>query len=1030
MTHLAVNSPWYLVLMLLAPAMWWASFRSLSGLGTYRRLFALALRTSVLLFIVGALAEVQFLRISDRMTVIYLLDQSESIPQAQRDAMVQYVRAEVSRHRQDGKRDRAAVIVFGREANIEVPPVDDDLPIAGRLESTFDLKPDATNLAQALKLAQATFPEDSSRRIVVVSDGNENVGDARSIAQVMAEDGIGVDVVPIRLNNRAEIEVDKIALPADIRKSQPFEATVVVNNLAQPVEGDAGLVGGTLKVVRRQGRNTETLTETPVELAPGKNVYRFRNEIDEPDFYEYQALFVPDDPGRDDVLAQNNRATAFTQVLGAGHILLIEDWENAGEFDHLVGRLRSQNLQVTVMRSDELFGSLGELQRYDCVILANVPRTSGDVDNVTNFSDEQISMLVHNTQKLGCGLIMLGGPNSFGAGGWTNSELEKAMPVDFQIHNAKVVPVGALAMVMHASELANGNYWQKKISEEALNVLGPHDYCGVIHWEGREEWLWQKPDGLVRVGANKRQMMARLSRMTPGDMPDFDPALKMALSSFAKIQDAAVKHMIVISDGDPSPPSMSVLQAFKSMGVKVSTVAVGTHGPAGSFTLQRVAQTTGGKYYVVKSAKALPRIFQKETMRVARPLVKEQPGIPTAIKFRHEILQGIDSVPPIDGFVLTSLKENNLVELALVASMEGTPEKNTTVMAAWSYGAGRTAVVTTDAGKRWASGWSSWENYDRFYSQLLRWAMRPTGDQGKFSVATQLQDGKVHVVVTALDKDDELLNFLDMAADLLRPDMDSEGVRMKQVAPGRYVGEFDAAAPGSYFLSINPGPGYGLLRTGMSVPYSAEYRDRETNDQLLLSLAELQPRGGAAGKLIDGELAPGQIEPLLEVSTFRRDLARAVSSRDIWPLLVMLAGCVFFADVFVRRVAVSFEWVSPLLARLRRRLFGGEEVVVADERMERLRSRKAAISDSIDLRRAATRFEPLADQPEVDIELLREATQTDLATPRKESATAGLSPSEADEEDYTSRLKKAKQQALQGRQKRSTPDPPPPPGQS
>ena len=50
-------------------------------------------------------------------------------------------------------------------------------------------------------------------------------------------------------------------------------------------------------------------------------------------------------------------------------------------------------------------------------------------------------MLVRNTEELGCGLIMMGGPNSFGAGGWTNTELEKAMPVDFQIKSAKVVPV-------------------------------------------------------------------------------------------------------------------------------------------------------------------------------------------------------------------------------------------------------------------------------------------------------------------------------------------------------------------------------------------------------------------------------------------------------------------------------------------------------------------------------------------------------------------------------------------------------------
>ena len=221
------------------------------------------------------------------------------------------------------------------------------------------------------------------------------------------------------------------------------------------------------------------------------------------------------------------------------------------------------------------------------------------------------------------------------------------MPVDFQIYNAKVVPVGALAMVMHASEMAQGNYWQKVISREALKVLGPHDYCGVVHWQGKEAWLWGKPQGLIKVGRNKDKMMARLGQMTPGDMPEFDPSLKMAVASFAKLPDAAVKHMIVISDGDPSAPTQKTLQAFKSLKVKISTVAVGTHGAAGSGLLSRIAKFTGGRYYVVRNPKALPRIFQKETMRIAKPLVKEKPGMEPILSFQHEIVKGIDAFSTI-----------------------------------------------------------------------------------------------------------------------------------------------------------------------------------------------------------------------------------------------------------------------------------------------------------------------------------------------------------------------------------------------
>lgn len=1006
------DQPVYLWLLLLLPLLWIFSFRSLSGLGNWRRLAALVLRSSVFLLIVLALAEAQFLKTHDRMTVIYLLDQSASIPQAQREAMVDYVKTAVSEFRDDARRDRAALIIFGRNANIEVPPLEADLPVVGQLESLFDLRTDATNLAAALKLAQATFPEDSSRRIVLITDGNENMGDAEAIARLLSEDGVGIDVVPVTLGDRPEIFVERVTLPSDIRKGQPFEVRAVVNNVT-PAGAEGKAVSGKLRLSRRAGQTVEVLSEQTVQLDPGKNVFPIANDIDQPDFYEYEAQFVPDDV-TNDVMTQNNRATAFTHVLGEGHVLLIEDWDARGEFDYLVERLRSLNIQVTVQASNELFTSLAELQRYDSVILANVPRSSGNESGVTNFSDAQIEMLVRNCQDMGCGLLMLGGPNSFGAGGWTNTELEKAMPVDFQIHNSKVVPVGALGMVMHASEMAQGNFWQKKIGEEALKALGDQDFCGVIHWTGREEWLWGNPQGLVPVGPNRRRMLMMLSRMTPGDMPDFDPSLRLAAAGFRQCQAAAVKHMIVISDGDPSPASNGVLQEFVDQGIKITTVAVGTHGPAGHTELQRIARATNGKYYVVNNPQALPRIFQREARRVARPLVKESVVQPQIVN-RHEILRGVDApIPPIRGFVLTSVKQNPLVEV-LMRSPEPANETNSTLLAAWTYGLGRAAVLTTDAGKRWANGWTAWDGYDKLFSQMVRWSMRPTGDQGNFRVATETVDGKVRVIVTALDKDDELLNFLNMSASVVSPDMESQSLVLDQTAPGRYVGEFASDQSGSYFLTLVPGSGHSPVRTGINVPYSQEFRDRESNIELLERLATRQPRGGEPGKLIQGPLLPGQTDELLQVDSFRRDLPRAISSHDIWPLLVLISSCVFFADVFVRRVSIGFDWLRPAWERAQAFVLRREPEPHEDERMARLRQRKRQMDASMDERRAATRFEPTHETDDVDTRVLDESQAPAAAKPRTSAAQQKMGPSEAEPDDYTSRLLKAKRQAQRER---------------
>src|SRR5688572_30549130 len=116
--EIGFDKPWYLVLLALVPLLWLLSFRSLAGLGNVRRIVAIDLRSIVLILIVFALAEVQLLQTSHKVTVIYLLDQSESIPQDKRHAMLDFVVRTVAEHRNKERNDRAGVIVFGRNATI------------------------------------------------------------------------------------------------------------------------------------------------------------------------------------------------------------------------------------------------------------------------------------------------------------------------------------------------------------------------------------------------------------------------------------------------------------------------------------------------------------------------------------------------------------------------------------------------------------------------------------------------------------------------------------------------------------------------------------------------------------------------------------------------------------------------------------------------------------------------------------------------------------------------------------------------
>jgi hypothetical protein len=366
---------------------------------------------------------------------------------------------------------------------------------------------------------------------------------------------------------------------------------------------------------------------------------------------------------------------------------------------------------------------------------------------------------------------------------------------------------------------------------------------------------------------------------------------------------------------------------------------------------------------------------------------------------------------------MTTRKDNPLVEQAIIAPKPTEDGLNSTILATWTYGLGRTAVFTTDAGARWADTWKAWDNYDKFFKQLVEWTMRPPTEDGKFVVASDIKNGKVRVVVTALDKDDEFLNFLDMGATVVGPDLKGFTVDVRQVAPGRYEAEFDADNPGGYFVNVIPGPGKTPISTGVNVPYSEEFRQQQTNVEFLTTLASLQPQGGEKGALIEGGLRDLDDERLLKVDTFREGLAPAFSSRDVWPLLLVIAATAFFADVLVRRVTIGTEWMTPIFTWVSAHVLRRAQPEQPDARLARLRSRKAALSSEIDARRAATRFEP---QPETAGErelrdVIEEAGAGRPIEPPRPLRDVTLQPGEAEGEDYTSRLLRAKRKAWEGR---------------
>ncbi len=196
------------------------------------------------------------------------------------------------------------------------------------------------------------------------------------------------------------------------------------------------------------------------------------------------------------------------------------------------------------------------------------------------------------------------------------------------------------------------------------------------------------------------------------------------------------------------------------------------------------------------------------------------------------------------------------------------------------------------------------------------------------------------------------------------------------------------------------------------MPFSDEYRVRQVNMQLLESLAARKPVGGVAGNL-SASLEKDSLKEVLGVDTYRKGLPPAKSLKDIWPLAVLVGATMFFADVFVRRVALDVGLPLRMLAAKLRRRRDDSKAIDAEQknRLDRLRSSKNIVGDDLQKQRASTQFEPDPDvsSPATAAEdafgLGASKTSHPDALPKKPSMGV------EEEQSYTSRLLDAKRKA-------------------
>lgn len=857
---ISFNQPlWLLVLpIFLYPLYLW--YRDSQHLPGWRRRLIMALRICLLLFIVLALAGMEFRFPLQKQSVVFVVDGSASCEKA-RDKAEDFIARALAQKKAD---DRAAVVFFGDEARVDQPLSTN--PSFNRIESLVD--PDYSNPGEGLKLADALLPGETLRRVVLISDGEENSGDLMKEAAFLAAKGVRVDILPLNLEKGPEARVESMVLPQRLYPGERFNVRVKIDsNVTTPV---------TLRIYQ----DGEAIGELNGQVNRGENSFSCSALIQESGFHSFEAVAE----FQKDSIAENNVAHAFTMVQGPPTILLVEG--SLGEAASISRALDSLNLDNEVIPAYQFPGSINKLQRYAVVILCNVPAQA-----LSATSMEAINMAVKN---MGMGLVMVGGEQSFGPGGYFKTPVEKALPVHMDLRGKKEIPSLGLLLVIDKSGSMSGNaggYAKIDLAREAAiqatEVLGPMDQIGVLAFDSEAKWVvkMRKVDDLAAIQDDIGTLRA------DGGTSIF-PALALAYDTLKKAN-TKYKHIILLTDGQSATTGDYYFLARKmeKAGITMSTVAVGDG--ADTDLLEILAEWGRGRYYFTNEAYTIPRIFTKETITALRSYLVEENFTPLKVA-GSEILQGISAVPDLQGYVASTVKDSAQL---MLQSHRGDP-----VLAGWQYGLGRSVAFTSDAGGRWAAEWAGWEGYNHFWGNMLSWVL-PRSQDSSLQMEAYIEGGQGYVKV---ESDNLTAASVINQVTIITPDLKDQSLELQPVAPGSFAGNFSARDPGVYLINVVQKKGEEILGSvsgGAALSYSPEYRDMPS-DQVFLQ--QVAARGGGSIISRPEEAFADNLPPLKGIV-------------ELWPWLLILATCLLPLDIAARRLSFSRTDIDKVSSRWRRK---------------------------------------------------------------------------------------------------------------
>jgi len=854
------RSPFFLILLAAIPILILIQLRTSVIAAKWRKRITFFLRCAAILCAILALANLQRTDKEQRLAVAFLLDISDSIEPSQQEDAINQINAAIVKLKSN---DQFGVISFAQESSVLIGmgPAHKQ-PSLTLAVTESSVEQDSTDIFTSLKRSLELLPENYHRRIVLFSDGIHNAGNASIKDYLPLFSTSDIEIMTIPLNTiKDAIRVQELQLPNQVRKGQSFPIQAIV-------ESD----GSIPKVTATLYHNDVPITDMEFPVQKGRNVLTFPTQQvsgDRPHTFQLK-LDVNDE------ILENNQAYGVVQIQDKPNVLYVEsDLEHV---DSLKEVLEENGFVVEVISGQDIPTDMVTLQHNDVLILSNI--------SADTLSSEQLDIIEAFVRDLGHGLVAIGGDHAFGPGGYTDTALERVLPIEMTPRERKK-SVALVFIIDTSGSMANYVGVQKKI-ELAIEAIR----AGIRNLKGEDQAAVIGFDVKIRdissLTSDHDVLISAVGRLKPtGGTTAMGKAIETA-GKMLKSSDAKRRHIILLSDGKSEGEPSKFIDTAKDLAearIVITTIAI---GDADKKLLKEIAIAGNGRSEDVKNIQELPDILVDAVRETQNYIVQEQ-FQPIIVNPTTPILEGLDTLPTLYGYVATAEKSAAQV---YIGSHEDEP-----VLASWHYGLGKSVAWTSDVKPAWSRDWVSWSNFGKFWGQVVNWTLPTEEANTDYDLIVSPRNGSAEVII-----DTQHASPKSYAVQVAGPNGTSGSVNMQQISSMRYVGTFQMNGSGSYIVTAKRETDDSKLTKTVTLSYPAEYATFDVNTNLLKKLVE--DTGGIYKPTATQITTPAGVPIEKRVSLSQT--------------LLVVAVALFVLEMILRRFSIASGYFTELRAQLRR----------------------------------------------------------------------------------------------------------------